>query len=160
MKKLIAAGIVAVSVACVAGLPAAASDRHEGYYYPKITSTESYVARADTLPESDRARRIGFITGISQQLSRNPYPAPYAIFAKGTEAEKLLIVATQSGFYSTLYRARALMATMTALARTTPLFRDLNVEDRYTFYDLCKMLGFKQLTISDGETYAHQVKFE
>lgn len=140
-------------------LPAAvrADDRHAGYYYPEPGTIETYEARARVLPDSTRERRLGFVTAITGQMARNPYPPAYAIFAKGDEAEKLIIVATQTGFYDTLYRARALFAAMTALSRQTLLFQELKVESSFTFFDLCRMLGFEQITISDGDDFAHQV---
>ena len=54
---------VVLLVAVIVNADVAAADRHEGYYYPTVTSRETYVARAITLPDSDRARRIGFIVG-------------------------------------------------------------------------------------------------
>ena len=54
----------------------------------------------------------------------------------------------------------ALLALLTAVARATPLFAQLGGEESFTFFDLLKILGFTQLTISDGETFAHQVTIE
>ena len=34
------------------------------------------------------------------------------------------------------------------------------VEDTYTFLDLLKLLGYRQLTVSDGHSYAHQITIE
>ncbi len=66
------------------GAPAAAGDRHAGYYYPEPTTREVYGARTDTLPEADRRMRIGFVTGIANHIANQPYPAQAAMFAKGT----------------------------------------------------------------------------
>jgi len=82
------------------------------------------------------------------------------LYAKGAESEKLVIVALQDGYIDTIYRARALLAAMTAQARATPIFTELEVESTYTFFDLAVLLGFKQITISDGQSFAHQVTFE
>jgi hypothetical protein len=82
------------------------------------------------------------------------------VFAKGDDAEKLLIVALKDGVIDTLYRARALLAMLTSVARGTPLFQELGVAETFTFFDLLKILGFTQLTISDGDAFAHQVKVE
>ena len=49
---------------------------------------------------------------------------------------------------------------LTAQARTTPIFTKFGVEDYFTFFDLAHMLGYKQITISDGKTYAHQVNLK
>lgn len=139
---------------------AAAGDRHAGYYYPDPATREVYTARADTLPQANRALRIGFVTGIANQQFEHPYPPQVAMFAKGSEAEKLIIVALVDGRLDTLYRARAVFANMTAAARLLPAFSDMGVQDYFTFFDLAKMLGFKQITISDGRAFAHRVVLE
>ena len=142
------------------GPAAAAADRHEGYYYAPPAVVEDYVARAPQLEGNDRLRRLNFVGGIIREIADRPYPPTYAIFAKGTEAEKLIIVGVRDGFYDTLYRTRALLAALTALSRATPLFQDLDPEQNYTFFDLCFMLGFEQLTISDGRDFSHQIRFK
>lgn len=141
-------------------ITATAADRHSEYYYPKPT-TETYKARANVLPEASRRSRIAFVTHVmNEMITKNPYPPQYAIFAKGAEAEKMIIVALHGNSYNTLYRMRALLAILTAVARATPLFQEERVEDYFTYLDLCKMLGFKQLTVSDGKSFAHQIKIE
>ncbi len=135
-------------------------DRHAGYYYPEPQTTEIYTARVVTLPESDRVRRLGFVTGLTQQLLSTPYSPEYAVFAKGSEAEKMIIVALEEGKYDTLYRMRALMAVMTAQSRMSTFFQENTLAAHATFYDLLKMLGFTQLTITDGDSFAHQVTIE
>jgi len=136
-------------------------DRHEGYYYPPLQSApEVYKARAVTLAEASRERRIAFVTALTNQMMRNPYPPPFAIFAKGDNAEKLIIVGLFEGGYNTVYRARALLALLTARARMTPVFRKHQVEDIFTFFDFLKLQGFDRLTISDGKSYSHQVRFQ
>ena len=137
--------------------PAPAGDRLQGYYYPRITSHEVYVSRARTLEDSTRTRRLGFVSGLTEQLANLPYAPTYAIFAKGGESRRLIIVAYGDGQINTVYRARALFASLTALARLTPLFQQLQVEELFTFFDLCKMLGFETITISDGRKFTHQV---
>jgi hypothetical protein len=139
---------------------AAAEDRHAGYYYPPPQTIETYQARTETLADSGKTRRIGFVVQLTRQMLHNPYPPDYAVFAKGDEAEKFLIVALKDGVIDTLYRARALLAMLTAVARGTPLFAKLGGEETLTFFDLLKILGFTQLTISDGDGFAHQVVIE
>ncbi len=133
------------------------SDRHVGYYYPEPKSEETYVARAVTLPQASREARIDFVTGLTAQQARAPYPPQYAIFAKGDQAQKLIIVALNGSSISTIYRARALLAQLTSMVRATQLFREMGVSDFFTFFDMAKMMGFEQITISDGETFSHQV---
>jgi len=137
-----------------------ADDRHAGYYYPEPQTQETYEARADTLEEATRGVRIGFVTGLSNQLRARPHPQTVAVFAKGADAEKLILVALQDGRIETLYRARAVFANLTAIARVMPLFEEYGVQEVYTFFDLAKMLGFTQITISDGDDFAHQVFIE
>ena len=138
-------------------VPAGAQDRHEGYYYPEVTSNEMYHSRINTLPDSDRTRRIGFVTGVTAGQTERPYAPITAMFAKGSEAEKLILIGLQNGPLDTLYRARAVLAMLTATARTTAVFRDLDPQSQYTFLDLLKLLGFTQITVSDGKTWAHRI---
>ena len=154
------AAVVAILLLPPERAGARAEDRHENYYYPKITSRETYVARAKTLDKSDRDARISFVIGQIAGQRQQPYPPRYALFAKGTEAEKMIIVGLDADSMSTLFRARAVLAQLTALARNTNLFRELSVDRLFTFFDLAKMLGFKQITVTDGKTYAHQVTLE
>jgi len=157
------ASLAAVAAALWLGLAASdavAEDRHAGYYYPPATSEETYKARARTLPEANRGLRLGFVTGVATELQQRPYPPTAAMFAKGEDAEKLIIVALEDGRLDTIYRARALFANLTAVARTTPIFRDYGVEDLFTFFDFAKMLGFTQITISNGRDFTHQVFLE
>lgn len=144
----------------VAGAAHAADDRHEGYYYPGPVTSERYVGRADQVANADRGQRLGFITGLTGEQLARPYWPTFVIFAKGAEAEKMIIVATGDSGFRTIYQARALLAQLTATARGTPLFRELKVEDLFTFFDLAKMLGFNQIVISDGESFSHKVSIE
>jgi hypothetical protein len=136
-----------------------ADDRHAGYYYPEPTSVETYRSGVPGLPGTSRERRIGFIITVTKAMLDKPYPPRFAVFAKGKHAEKLLIVALEDDVLDTLYRARAHLAMLTSLARETPIFRQVGPAE-LNFFDLLKMLGFTQLTVSDGEGFAHQVKVE
>ena len=135
-------------------------DRHAGYYYPEPSSQEVYGARAETMPQASRGLRLGFVTGFTGKQLEATYPPPYVMFAKGTEAQKLIIVAMEDDRVNSIYRARALFAMMTAFSRGLPIFRENGVEDRFTFFDLAKLLGFEQITITDGHDFAHRVIIE
>lgn len=137
-----------------------ADDRHEGYYYPPPGEIETYTARVEALPDSDRQRRIGFVVGLTRELLNQRYAAYYAVFAKGDDAEKLIIVGLVDGQLNTIYRARALFATLTSVARVTPFFQENALVDNATFFDLLKLLGFEQVTISDGVAFSHQVMLQ
>ena len=153
--------VLGVTAFLLTGIAAGAADRHAGYYYPKPDSQETYAARASQLPEASRRSRIAFVTHVMNEMIRNnPYPPQYAMFSKGAEAEKMIIVGLYGDSFNTRYRMRALLAMLTAVARATPLFKEERVEDYFTFLDLCKMLGFRQLTVSDGRKFAHQIMIE
>jgi len=137
---------------------AQSDDRHTGYYYPAPATSEIYEARVPVLPGSDRKRRIGFVTVMTNEMLKNPYPPQFAIFAKGTEAEKLIITGLNANSYDTLFRARGLFAILTAVARGTPFFQEQPEADRFTFFDLAKLLGFSQITYTDGASFAHQIE--
>lgn len=140
--------------------PVSAADRHVGYYYPKPQAIEVYKARARVLEDSNRRRRIGFVVTLVTAMLERPFSPSFSIFAKGSEAEKLIIVSNVAGRLDTVYRVRALLATMTSVSRTTEIFREFAVEEIFTFLDLLKMMGFKLLTVSDGDAFAHQIKLE
>lgn len=68
------------------------------------------------------------------------------------------MVATGDGRYDTLFRLRALLASLTSMARTTELFARSNQPQDLNFLDLCKMIGFTQVTVSNGKDVTHQIK--
>ncbi|MFP6745243.1 MAG: molybdopterin-guanine dinucleotide biosynthesis protein A [Alphaproteobacteria bacterium] len=150
-------GLVWAVLFALLAVPAAAEDRHAGYYYPPPATIETYAARTITLPEATRATRLAFIIGITRKALNRSYPPRFAIFAEGDEAQKMIIVALEDDFLDTLYRARALFAMLTSVALTTPFIVDLGLADFLTFFNLLKLLGFKQVTISDGDGFSHQV---
>lgn len=137
-----------------------AADRHVGYYYPEPQSSEVYTARVQELPNADRRTRIAFVTGVAAQQQRNPYAPTFHLFAKGEHGEKLILVSTGGGHYRTVYQLRGLLASLTAVARSTPVFLDQTAPENLTFLDLCKMLGVKILTMTDGDTVAHQIEIQ
>ena len=69
----------------------------------------------------------------------------------------MIIVALGDRGFRSLYQARGVLAQLTAVSRTSQIFRDLGVEDYFTFFDLAKLLGFQLITVSDGESFAHQI---
>ncbi|HVZ00720.1 MAG TPA: molybdopterin-guanine dinucleotide biosynthesis protein A [Dongiaceae bacterium] len=134
-----------------------AQSGHEGYYYPKPQTVEHFVSAVVTLPESDQARRQSFVIGMTQKLLGGNYAPGFAIFAKGSRSEKLIIVGMVDGQLNTVYRARALLAELTSVARSTAFFQQNTQPEVSTFFDFMKLLGFHQVTITDGRSFAHQV---
>ncbi len=138
-------------------LSATAADRHAGYYYPPPSSIEDMDSKALRMTQADRRMRIGFVIGLVDQLLSRPYAPTEFIFVKGAQAEKLIIVATEPGRLSTIYRVRGYLATMTSVARDTSVFSQTQMNDVYSFIDLLKIVGFKRITLSDGESFTHQI---
>src|ERR1700754_588174 len=139
------------------GPKAAPDDRYTGYYYPKPTSTEVFESQLQTIAGVERAQRIQFTTVVSQGTIQSAYRVPYAVFAKGEKADKMIIVGMQQGELNTVYRMRALLANMTTMSRLSPFFQERTVAEDATFFDLLKLLGFRELTVTDGEKVTHQV---
>ncbi|MCH8139214.1 MAG: molybdopterin-guanine dinucleotide biosynthesis protein A [Proteobacteria bacterium] len=170
MRRLAAAGLALAMAFAAASGPVAAqdkaaqdkpaqdkADRYVGYYYPKPAAIEIYKARAAVLPGANRKRRVAFIVHVVNERLQRPYQPTYSLFPKGGRAHKLIIISNLPGQLNTIYRVRALLATMTSVARSLPIFRDHSVEDDFTFLDLMKMLGFESVTVSDGESFTHQI---
>lgn len=157
---LLCGAIAVVAPGLALAQPADGESQHEGYYYPKLTSAETYRSRARVLPQSTREKRVAFITGLTASQLGRPYAPSYAIFAKGEGAQKLLIVSLGDNGFRTLFQARAQLAQLTSAARATPLLRDLAVDDLFTFLDVVRMFGFEQVTVSDGASFAHQITLE
>ena len=132
-------------------------DLHAGYYYPKPESIEHYTSSAPTLADSDKVRRQAFVIGLTKQLLGGQYAPAYAIFAKGNQSDKLIIVGLSDGQLDTVYRARALLATLTSVARATNFFQQTTHPEQATFFDLMKLLGFRRITLTDGKAFAHQI---
>ena len=147
----------AAATAPAAAPKAAGDDRYIGYYYPKPTATETFESSMQTIAGAERAQRIQFVTVVSQGTIQSAYRVPYAVFAKGEKADRLIIVGLQQGELNTVYRMRALLANMTTMSRLSPFFQERTVAEDATFFDLLKLLGFRELTITDGEKTTLQV---
>ena len=136
---------------------AATEDKYVGYYYPKPNSTEVFTSSLQTIAGVDRPQRVQFVTVVSQGTIQSAYRVPYAVFAKGEKADRMIIVGMQQGELNTVYRMRALLANMTTMSRLSPFFQERTVAEDATFFDLLKLLGFREITITDGEKLTHQV---
>jgi len=141
-------------------MPPEEIDHHEGYYYPKPQSIEHYVSPLFALPASDKTRRQAFVIGMTRQLLSAQYAPTFALFAKGQESDKLIIVGLVDGQLNTIYRARALLATFTSIARATQFFQQNTAAEDATFLDLLKLLGFRRVTVTDGRDFAHQITID
>ena len=146
--------------AAAAATPKADDDRYVGYYYPKPTATETYTSPMQTIAGAERAQRVQFATVVSQGTIQSAYRVPYAVFVKGEKADKMIIVGLQPGEMSTIFRARAILANMTTMSRLSPFFQERTIAEDANFFDLLKLLGFQQITISDGDKFTHQVNIK
>lgn len=151
--------ILLVLFVAVWALPLAAQDRHEGYYYPPVTSTETFDRSFRTLGGANKEVRVDFIQTITQAQLAAPEAPKFLFFAKGEGAKSLIAVALDDDVFATLYRARAVMAQMTVNVREGPFFVDQNLQFVATFYDLLQILEFDTLVISDGKSWSHRVTF-
>jgi hypothetical protein len=143
-----------------AATPKADDDRYVGYYYPKPTAIETYTSPMQTIAGAERAQRVQFATVVSQGTIQSAYRVPYAVFVKGEKADKMIIVGLQPGEMSTIFRARAILANMTTMSRLSPFFQERTIAEDANFFDLLKLLGFQQITISDGDKFTHQVNIK
>ncbi len=141
-----------------AAMPGKANDRHAGYYYPKPVTSEVYRPRVRKMIGANKQARTVFVTNITNSmLNKAAYPPLYAVFSKGTRQEKLIVVGIRDDAYNTIFRARALLAQLTAVARTTRIIQEQMKPGDLTFLDLLNLMGFEQMTISDGKSFSHQI---
>lgn len=140
--------LAAVLLACFdfLGMPADAKDKidwQERFCCPELVSQETYVARAVTLFRATRKPRIGFVAAMTEQQLRALLPPQFAIFAKGDEAQKLIIVTLNDTVIGTVFRARKLLAQLTAQVRTVQFIQEFGVADFLAVFDIAKMMGFE-----------------
>lgn len=151
--------LFAIGLFLLASLPAAA-DKQEGYYYPPVTSEEEFSRRIITAPPSNRNVRVGFVNTVTKAQLEAPETPRFVMFAKGDDGRRLIMIALDDQIFKTLFRARALMAQMTANLRGTKFFEQQGLSTAGTFYDMLQILDFESLTISDGETWSHRIYFK
>lgn len=159
IRKRISSSLATIAILFSVTL-ANAEDRYVGYYYPQVQSEEIYQAPLPIFVGVTRLSRVGFVTSLDQQQKQRPYPPVYHMFAKGNDAQKLIIVATEEESYNTLFRLRGLLASMTADARTSPLFSKIGHVEQLNFFDLLKVAGFKEMVITNGKDISHRVTIE
>lgn len=145
---------------CLLALPALAEDKYVGYYYPEVTSTEAFDRVIRPTGAANKAVRVDFITQLTKAQLAAPSAPQFAFFAKGSGANELIVIGLDDQAFKTLYRARGVMAQMTANVRSSPIFAGQNLQILATFYDLLQILEFDSLVLSDGETWAHKVEFK
>ncbi|MGZ2258616.1 hypothetical protein [Roseobacter sp. A03A-229] len=138
----------------------AAQDRYVGYYYPEVTSEETFdrVVRASS--GAGKAVRIDFVNVLTSAQLEAPESPRFVFFAKGEDADTLILTALDDEVFATLYRARAIMAQMTVAVRQGGFFQQEELQYVATFYDLLQLMQFNELVISDGRSWTHRVMFQ
>ncbi|WP_299554319.1 hypothetical protein [uncultured Tateyamaria sp.] len=140
-------------------MTAHAQERYEGYYYPDVTSNEDFTRVIRQAPDSSKGVRVEFVTNLTVAQLAAPESPRFVFFAKGADAKHLTVIALDDEVFSTLFRARAVLAQMTSNMRNNDFFRAQELQFVATFFDLLQLMEFDTLVISDGETWAHQVNF-
>ena len=71
--RLVFAGLlfIVAGVMSIGAIQAQDGSRHSEYYYPEPATFEVYNARVPVLPGSDRLRRIGFVTVMTNEMFKN-----------------------------------------------------------------------------------------
>ena len=155
MIRLLLSTVIAASLA-----GAALAEGADSYYYPPISSDEIFSRDLGAAPPAGRAVRVGFTTQITKAQLAAPDSPRFVIFAKGDEAQHMIVIALDDQVFKTIYRARAVLAQLTSNARGTDFFIENGIEFHASWFDLSKLLGFEDLVISDGATWSHRVVFE
>lgn len=137
-----------------------AAETHAGYYYPEPQSYELYVSPLPILRDVTKLSRVGLLVGLNDQQMKRGFAPGYHMFSKGALGEKLIIVAVESHRYQTLFQLRALLASMSSMARTSPLFAQTGSAENLNFLDLLKIAGFSQLTITNGLDVSHRISIK
>ncbi|MEM1351480.1 MAG: hypothetical protein AAGF27_04010 [Pseudomonadota bacterium] len=147
-----------LTVLLLAG-PLAAEDRYVGYYYPEVTSEETFDRLIRDSAGAGKAVRVDFINVITTAQLEAPESPRFVFYAKGSDSATLILTALDDEVFSSIYRARAIMAQLTVSVRKGGFFRQEQLEYVATFYDLLQLMHFDELIITDGENWSHRVNF-
>ena len=161
------ASLFALMVFAAAALPGAShaashasgGDKYVGYYYPPITSEETFSRVLTRAPNARASVRTNFVTTITKAQLEAPESPRFVFFEKGADSETLVLIALDDEVFSTLFRARAVLAQITSNLRGTKFFIDQNLNIEGTFYDMLQIMSFKTMIISDGRNWSHRVTF-
>ncbi|WP_187429985.1 hypothetical protein ROLI_026140 [Roseobacter fucihabitans] len=152
--------LIAMCFALIFAGAVIAEDRYVGYYYPQITSEETFDRVVRASQGAGKAVRIDFVNLLTKAQLEAPESPRFVFFAKGEGAETLILMALDDEVFSTIYRARAIMAQLTVSVREGGFFRQEELQYVATFYDLLQLMQFDELVITDGHTLAHRVTFQ
>lgn len=139
---------------------AAAQDRHAGYYYPEITSEETFDRVVRESGGAGRAVRVDFVNVLTTAQLEAAESPRFVFYVKGEDSSTLILTALDDEVFSTLYRARAILAQLTVSVRKGTFFQQEQLQDVVTFFDLLQLLEFDELLVTDGESWTHRVAFQ
>ncbi|MFO7854950.1 MAG: hypothetical protein R6V44_06980 [Paracoccaceae bacterium] len=159
IQRLRRTGSALAVLAVLAAVPAAAEDEAP-YYHPPITSEETFTRNLIAGPPARKQDREGFVTLVTRAQLDAPANPTFSLFAKGTESDRLYMIALSDDEFRTLHRARAVLAQLTYNLRSTTFFQEQGLAVDATFFDMLQLLGFESLVVSDGMDWAHRIAFE
>lgn len=139
---------------------ATAEDRYVGYYYPEVTTEEVFDRVVRNSEGANKAVRIDFVNVLTTAQLEAPESPRFVFFSKGEDAATLILVGLDDEIFSTIYRARAILAQLTVSVRKGGYFRNEDLQYVATFYDLLQLMAFDELVISDGQNWTHRVNFK
>ncbi|TYO88905.1 hypothetical protein [Oceanicella actignis] len=160
MALMRAAALALLAASGAAADQPAGQDKYAGYHYPPVGSQEVFARDLIRGPAPDAAAREAFVSMIAAAQFDGRHPAGYALFAKGAGSRKLIMVALDDQIFRTPFRARAVMARLSAAMRGAPFFKENGLSQDGTFFDMLAMLDFESLTVTDGATWSHRVIFD
>jgi len=152
--------LFAVITACFVATASIAGDKYVGYYYPELTSEETFDRVIRPPQNAGKDVRIDFVNQLTLAQLKAPENPRFAVFAKGNDASKLILTALDDEVFASIYRARAILAQLTVSVRQGGLFRQQDLQYVVTFFDLLQMMEFDELIVTDGETWTHKVAFK
>jgi hypothetical protein len=138
----------------------AAEDRYVGYYYPEISSEEVFDRQIRSSEGANKTVRIDFVNVLTSAQLEAPESPRFVFFSKGEDAGTLILVALDDEIFSSIYRARAILAQLTVSVRKGGFFVEQDLQYVATFYDLLQLMAFDELIISDGQNWSHRVNFK
>lgn len=128
-----------------------------GYAYPAPNVSEVVpTIVSDNVEVPPFEARVQFVAQLTQVLESRPYPPQALIMTEGDDHETIVFLDTGRLNVNTPYKARAIAAQMSSITRNNPLFAQYGVENYTSVFDLFKILGFRQVVITNGDDFSHR----
>ena len=127
-------------------------DGHQFYPTPKVI--ENYKSRRRVLTSTQNKTRIAFVNNILRAFIHRDAKERVFVFAKGKNAENMIIMDSVNGNLNTIFKVRAFIEVLPVLLRNSPIYRKFKNSEIPPFLDLAKMNGFKTVIFTDGDKYS------